>query len=136
MKPVFVDTAGWFTLLDADDRRHAAARKARDRVLRRRGRLVTTDYVVDETLTLLRMRAGLDAAARWWWSLGASDRISIERIGPERTDRALEWFFGWPDQRFSFTDCTSFVVMRELGLERALTSDAHFATAGFELLPG
>ncbi|MCP4679539.1 MAG: type II toxin-antitoxin system VapC family toxin [Deltaproteobacteria bacterium] len=135
MKSVFVDTAGWMMMADSADRRHEKASAFRDRFLSRRGLLITTDYVVDETLTLLRMRIGLEAAQKWWWMVSGSNRLDIELVDPHRTDLAREWFFGWSDQRFSFTDCTSFVVMRDLGISRALTSDAHFRTAGFETVP-
>ncbi|MFA7234316.1 MAG: hypothetical protein WC076_09405 [Terrimicrobiaceae bacterium] len=40
------------------------------------------------------------------------------------------------DHAFSFTDCTSFAVMRRLGLVEAATSDSHFQAAGFRPLPG
>lgn len=135
MKPVFVDTGGWMMLVDAADRRHAAAREFRDGWLAGGGTLVTTDYVVDETLTLLRMRLSLDAARRWWWMISASRRLQLETVDAQRNERAREWFFGWSDQPFSFTDCTSFVVMQALGLRRALTPDVHFVTAGFETVP-
>lgn len=135
MKPVYVDTGGWMMLVDAADRRHEAARAFRDDWLVSGGTLVTSDYVIDETLTLLRMRLGLDVARRWWMMVSGSPRLRAEAVDVERADRAREWFFGWADQSFSFTDCTSFVVMRSLGLRRVLTSDSHFVTAGFEVVP-
>lgn len=135
MRPVFVDTAGWAMLVDGADPNHNAARAFRDDFLSRRGKLVTTDYVIDETLTLLRMRMGLPVAGKWWQMISGSDRLEVEWVDPQRFDMACQWFFGWSDQRFSFTDCTSFAVMSDLGIKRALTSDAHFLTAGFEVVP-
>lgn len=135
MRGVFVDTAGWMAMADAGDPHHEAACRVRDVELSGGTLLVSTDFVLDETLTLVRLRLGLRAAARWWAGIEASRRLRWEPVGRERLERARRWFFQWSDQRFSFTDCTSFVVMRELGLERALTSDAHFAHAGFEVVP-
>jgi predicted nucleic acid-binding protein len=135
LKPVFVDTAGWMMIADASDPRHEAACSFKDGFLRRKGIFVTTDYVIDETLTLLRMRMGLDAARKWWWTVENSKMLKNEAIDFQRAALARDWFFGWEDQRFSFTDCTSFVVMRELGLKRALTSVAHFTVAGFQTVP-
>ena len=135
MKPLFVDTAGWVALLDERDELHRATRRARDAHLKRGGRLVTTDYVNDETLTLRRMKAGLKVARRYWWMISESGRIRVESVSPDRTRRAREWFFSWDDKDFSFTDCTSFVVMKELGLTRVLTTDRHFRQAGFTMIP-
>ncbi len=44
-------------------------------------------------------------------------------------------FFRHRDKDYSFTDCSSFVVMRELRLKEALTTDRHFRQAGFGVLP-
>lgn len=60
MKALFVGTAGWMMLADGSDRKHSAARAFRDRCLAEAGILVSSDFVMDETLTLLRMRLGLD----------------------------------------------------------------------------
>jgi len=90
---------------------------------------------MDETLTLLRVRVGLDAAERWWRQVDESPRLHWERIDFMRAEKARQWFFGWRDKDFSFTDCTSFVIMRELGLKKALTSDRHFVHAGFATVP-
>jgi predicted nucleic acid-binding protein len=135
MKGLFVDTAGWIALADGNDPQHDAARLARDEWLRQGGILISTDYVMDETLTLIRIRLGLKAAAHWWDQVEASSRLRWEWIDPNRAEKARRWFFHWADKRFSFTDCTSFVVMRELRLRRALTGDKHFQQAGFETLP-
>ena len=132
---LFVDTAGWMALADARDRAHVNAKRVRDNHLHDGGVLITTDFVVDETLTLIRMRLSLQAAARWWAQVDGSSRIGWERIDPARTEKARARFFGWADKTFSFTDCTSFVVMDELGITRALTTDRHFRQAGFESLP-
>lgn len=103
----------------------------------RAGRLlVTTDYVVDETLTLMRMRLGLSAAETWWRQIDGSQRVRWERIDAARFDRALDLFFQHRDKGYSFTDCTSLAVMRELKLASALTTDKHFKQMGFDVVSG
>jgi predicted nucleic acid-binding protein len=135
MKALFVDTAGWMSLVDGADPAHGGATGARDDHLRRGGLLVSTDYVLDETLTLIRARLGLDVARTWWDMADASDRLSWEWIGPARADVARALFSRWAGKGFSFTDCTSFVVMQQLRIRRALTVDRHFRQAGFETVP-
>jgi predicted nucleic acid-binding protein len=135
VKFLFVDTAGWMACADAGDPAHGSACSTRDRWLERQGQLLTTDYVVDETLTLLRLRLGLNAAEDWWHTIAASRRVQRELIDEERAERARGIFFRYRDKDFSFTDCTSFAVMRELRLHDVLTTDAHFRQAGFQMLP-
>lgn len=135
MKALFVDTAGWVACADEADPAHQRAMAARDAWLEAGGLLVTTDYVADETLTLMRMRLGLEAAEAWWQQVDASQRLEWEYISLARADKARGWFFRYRDKDFSFTDCTSFVVMRELKLREALTTDRHFAQAGFTVTP-
>jgi len=60
--------------------------------------------------------------------------IRLEWIGSERFEHARAFFRRHSDHGYSFTDCTSFVVMRELRLTEALTSDRHFVEAGFRAL--
>jgi len=135
VRAVFVDTAGWMACADGADPAHARARAARDEALAAGRLLVTTDYVVDETLTLLRMRLGLPAAEAWWSQIDASSRVRWQWIDAARAEKARSVFFRHRDRQYSFTDCTSFVVMRELRLKEALTTDRHFRQAGFQVLP-
>lgn len=136
MKALFVDTAGWLACADAADAAHVRCCAARDRALEAGLTLVTSDFVVDETLTLIRFRLGLSAADTWWQQVDRSPRLQWERIDSERFEKARHVFFQYRKKDFSFTDCTSFVVMREIRLTHAITTDRHFRQMGFQVLPG
>jgi len=135
MKGLFVDTAGWMACADAGEPAHGPACETRDTALEAGTLLVTTDYVMDETLTLIRMRLGLPAAKAWWAQVEGSSRVRWEWVGMERAEKARKAFFRFRDKSYSFTDCTSFVVMQELRLKEALTTDRHFRQMGFQVLP-
>jgi len=135
MRGVFADTAGWMACADAADPAHRAATAARDAWLEQGGLFVTTDYIADETLTLIRLRLGHAAAEAWWRQVDGSSRVRWEPITLGRAEKARGLFFRYHDKDFSFTDCTSFVVMRERRLREALTTDHHFAQMGFALRP-
>lgn len=131
---MFVDTSGWYALMDRRDEWHVRARDEVRRVLARRDALVTSDYVVEESCTLAKVRAGSAAAFRLLDLLHQTQSVEWEWIGAERFERAEVLFRKQHDQRYSFTDCTSFALMRELTIEAALTSDEHFRAAGFRPL--
>jgi predicted nucleic acid-binding protein len=135
MKRLFVDTAGWMACGDASDKAHGETCAARDAALEQGIVLVTTDYIVDETLTLIRKRIGLAAAEEWWRQIESSARLRWEWIGAARAEKARGLFFRLRDKEYSFTDCTSFVVMRELKIGQVLTTDHHFRQMGFQVLP-
>ncbi|MFO0568428.1 MAG: PIN domain-containing protein [Polyangiaceae bacterium] len=134
-KTAFVDTAGWMMLADASDPLHRRSVAWRDSWLERGGLFVSSDFVLDETLTLLRVRLSLDAAEEWWNQVEQSSRLMWDWIDPMRAEKARRWMFRWRDKTFSFTDCTSFVIMKERRTKLALTSDHHFVQAGFEVAP-
>ena len=135
MRPMFVDTAAWVSAADSADISGPLVRQIRDQWLSEGGILVTTDYVVDETLTTIRFRLGLDAAEAWWRQIEGSTRLRIESVGEARRERARSLFFRYRDKDVSFTDCCSFVVMRDLRIRRVLTLDHHFRQMGFEVVP-
>lgn len=135
MESLFVDTAGWMACADAADASHALAAEARNRALTDGARLVTTDFVIDETLTLIRMRLGMPAAEAWWQQISESRLLRWERIDAARFEAGRALFFRYSDKDFSLTDCTSFAVMRELRIADALTTDHHFEQMGFRVVP-
>jgi hypothetical protein len=135
MNAVFVDTGGWMACADRSDPAHLACMAARDDALVSGRILITTDFVVAETLTLIRFRLGLAAAHAWWQQLDGSTRLRWERIENDRFERARHLFFQYRDKDLSFTDCTSFAIMRELRLTTVITTDRHFRQVGFDVLP-
>jgi hypothetical protein len=90
----------------------------------------TTDYVVDETLTLLRSR-GEDLRAL---SLGdeffAGALAKVHHVAQDEVQAAWQVFRHFHDKDWSFTDCTSKVIIEKLGLTTSLTFDHHFRQFG------
>jgi predicted nucleic acid-binding protein len=87
---------------------------------------VVTDYVVAETINLANARSGSSVATRVLDLLEQSAGIRIEWIGTTRFDMTKAFIRKHADHAYSFTDCTSFVLMHELGISQALTSDRQF----------
>jgi uncharacterized protein len=135
-REVFADTSAIFALLDRRDAHHAVT-VAKVGELARHGRMmVATDYVIAETINLAVTRRGRLVAERVLDLVEQSEGIRIERIDPDRFEATKRFFRKYSDHEYSFTDCTSFVVMRELKITDAVTTDGHFAKAGFRpLLP-
>lgn len=134
---IFVDSSAWLAASDVRDGNHKRALAFNARLFEgTAGRLLTSDYVLDETLTLLRKRAGADLTRRFAAGLEASSSVQLIWVTPAHYRTALELFLGQGHTAWSFTDCTSFAVMRELGVRQAFTFDSDFFQAGFEVHPG
>jgi len=133
-REVFVDTSGLYALIDRKDAHHSAAREAVERLARAGRRLIVTDYVIDETVTLAYRRSGERVALRVLDLIDQSVGIRVEWIEETRFNAAKSYFRRHSDHGYSFTDCASFVVMRELELREALTTDRDFREAGFDPL--
>ncbi len=113
---VFVDTSGLYALADQRDPLCDLARRQVDLRVRGGSRLVITDYILDEACTLAKARAGSYAALRLLSLVEQSAGFRMEWIAQDRFDTAKDYFRKHADHDYSFTDCTSFVVMKELGL--------------------
>jgi predicted nucleic acid-binding protein len=131
---VFVDTSGFYAILIKSDDRHDAAAHILQDARRRKRRFLTTDYVLDETATLLKARGHTHLLADFFERLATSNACRTEWTVPERFFATQAFFLKHADQAWSFTDCLSFCVMKELRLRDALTKDGHFHEAGFKPL--
>ena len=126
---VFMDSAGFLALWDASDEHHAAAARLQNELTRKRRRYVTSEYIVDETATILLIRHSHAAASDFLETVERSEALRLEWIGPARFYAAASLFRRHTDKEWSFTDCVSFTLMRELRIGDAFTTDHHFTQA-------
>ena len=128
---VFMDSAGFLALWDASDEHHGAAVSLLQEFRRKRRRFVTSEYIVDESATLLLIRHSHKAAVDFLDTVEKSQALWLEWVGPERFFAGAALFRRRADREWSFTDCVSFTLMRELRIRDAFTTDKHFKQAGF-----
>ncbi len=132
MKPVFADTFYYLALINPADTAHAGVLAfSRDS----RVRLVTTAWVIMEIGDGLAPRPTRRLLRPLVETIRSDARTRFVGFSARTLDEALTLYNSRPDKRWSLTDCTSFVVMKRLGLREALTGDAHFRQAGFTMLP-
>ncbi len=124
---IFVDTGAWFAVAVRNDPDHGSAIKW---LQRNREPLVTTDYILAEIATLIRMRdktrRGHRLAVRVASSMLNGHSAILQQVTGPDLQKGLQIFRDYSDHFFSFVDCTSFAVMQKLGITHAFAFDSHF----------
>jgi predicted nucleic acid-binding protein len=139
---LFVDSWGWLSLEDGQEQFHQAAKRCYGERRGKPGRIVTSDFVLDETITHLFRHRPFDEAWRYLEGVlesAAIGFVSIEHVTEARFLQALEMRRRFRDKPgISFTDLTSMVILRELRITDVLTADRHFQQVGlgFKIFPG
>jgi uncharacterized protein len=120
---IFVDTGGWFASMVPTDPNHLLALKwLNDNSTQ----LFTTDYIIDETLTLLRVRGEHQRALHFGRGCFDGNLAVIYHLSETDVQSAWSIFEQYSDKDWSFTDCTSKAVMDRLGIASAFAFDRHF----------
>ena len=130
----FVDTSGFYALLVQGDSMHGKAVSLLSKAAMSKARFVTSDYILDETVTLLKARGHGHLIEDFLDSVLTSEACTVEWMDPQRFESTRQFHRKHSDKDWSFTDCFSFCTMKETKLRRALTKDAHFSQAGFDPL--
>ena len=138
MRHLFVDTSGWDALADKADKDHERALQFRDEIAGE-CKLVTSNYILDELYTLLLMNVGFQPTVNYKKKidiLTAEHVLDVVWIDQDFAKRSWDIFEQYNvDKQWSFTDCTSYVVMKEFGITEVFAFDHHFEQMGFILLP-
>ena len=131
---VFVDTSFFKGLIDARDEFHRQAKDSWQRLKEEDTNIITSNYVLDESFTLIKLRCGIKIADEFRDAIIKSSHvIKIMRVTVADEAEAWKWFLNdW--SKLSFTDCISFAMMKRLDITRAAAFDEHFKRAGFTLI--
>ena len=132
---IYIDTGAFLARYLSHDQYHKQATPFWGQIYNDREFCSTSNFVLDETFTLLGRRSGYAFAAKRAKNIYASKLLTILRPTREDEIKAIEFFEKYAEHRVSFTDCISFVLMNREGIKRVFSFDTHFQRAGFTLLP-
>lgn len=127
---IFVDTSALYAVLDADDSNHKQAKDAWTDLLNEEKTLVCTNYVLVEMFALLQHRLGMKAVRAF--EVDIMPVLQVEWIDETLHHAAVAALLAVARRHLSLVDCTSFEVMRRLGLTTAFAFDRHFGEQGFK----
>ena len=133
---IFVDTGAWIAILNPNDQYHREAVAVYRHFQQQKTRFLTTDYVIDETVTRLRYDTNHSIAVMFLERielLVETDVLTLIEIDNRIFREAVALFRQYDSARLSFTDSTSFVVCGENNIHEAFAFDQHFLMMGIDL---
>jgi len=130
MKPTLVDSSAFLAIEDPSERSHSQASGALQALVAGKARLLTTNFVFDETYTLILTRLGRGRAVEWGEAFKAGKLVQLVRVQEEHELAAWEILLTFGDKNFSYTDATSFALAESLEIKQAFSLDEHFRQYG------
>lgn len=130
---IFVDTSAFLAVLNANDQYHPPAREAWSKILAMDEAVMSSNYIILETTALLQHRFGIEAVR-----LFKSDIlpvVEIRWVDEAVHKQGVSALLAANRRNLSLTDCTSFEIMRQAGLDTVFTFDPHFGEQGFTVVP-
>ncbi len=134
MEKVFIDTSGWVALFVENDKFHKKAVFIFEELKSSKVPIYTSDYCIDETITTILSRSNHKQSVLAGEALFTSKIIKIVSVCPDYFQSVWELYQKYKDKNFSFTDVSSFVIMKELNIKKAFSFDREFIQAGIELI--
>jgi len=133
MNNLFVDTSGWANVFVSSEAYHSQAQQYFLDAWQSQRHFITTSYIIAELVALLQspLRIPRNTIFQVVDAIKQSEHIQVIHITPEIDANAWQLCKARSDKTWSLVDCTSFVIMQQMGLQAALTTDHHFEQAGF-----
>jgi len=131
---IFMDTAAFLAVLNANDQFHPSAKQNWDEMLSTDSIFFSSNYVLLETTALLQHRFGIEAVR-----LFESDIlpiIDITWVDEKIHKQGMSALLVANRRNLTLVDCTSFEIIRQAGLDTVFTFDPHFSEQGFTVIPG
>ncbi len=131
---VFVDTSGWVGLFVKNDKFHKKAVEIFHSIQKNDSVLYTSDYVIDETVTTIRMKSNHQQSVLVLEAILESQMTTIVPVYQDYFLKSVQFYQKYKEHSFSFTDVSSFVICQSTHIKNVFTFDDHFRLAGFQLL--
>jgi len=131
---LYFDTSAFIALNDRSDGRHPQAREFYE-TLTGADRLLTSNFVIDETVTRLRCTIGVGEALAFADAVLKGKLYSVLYVDQELERAALAVMKRFRDKRLSFTDCTTIALVQSRKLDAVFAFDDDFAKAGLPVVP-
>jgi len=132
VKKMFADTSFFVAFYNKRDKNHF---QAREFIRNTSIFFIISDYIFDEFLTVLLARGHKILSTEAGENILKDKNICLLKIDSEIFQKAWEIYRNFKDKNWSFTDCTSYVLMKNLSVDTALSFDEHFKQFGFKILP-
>ncbi|MEI6135447.1 MAG: PIN domain-containing protein [Desulfomonile sp.] len=133
MKKIFIDTSAWDAIEDSGDVNHEAAMIFKDEIANRY-ELITSNYILDETYTLLLRNIGYArtvAFHRQLEMLKKAGVLQVIQLSENIIENAWIIFEKYnQDKCWSFTDCASYAAMKDQDIDEVFSFDRHFEQMG------
>jgi len=129
---IFVDTSALYAFFNVKAPEH---KKIKSFLNDFKEKVFITNYIFDEIITLVNAKAGHEKAVFVGDILLKSPQVEKIWITPSDERQAWELFVARKDKAYSFTDCTSFVVLKRIKISKCLSLDGHFKQEGFACIP-
>ncbi|MEX2176931.1 MAG: PIN domain-containing protein [Pirellulaceae bacterium] len=133
MNVAFLDTSFLLAIAIANDQFHepAQAHWVESEQSANHHKFVTTSYILNEVVTYLNSRSLHAKAVEIGTLLLAAEIVRLVHVEEPLFLEGWRFFERHRDKTYSLTDCISFVLMKQLGIQTAFTFDHHFQQAGF-----
>jgi predicted nucleic acid-binding protein len=127
---IFADTSAFFSLSYPQDPNHASAKAIIERIMEAGDPLVTHNYILVESYSLMHRRLGIATARQFYKDVHQMGRVLW--VSQSQHERASKAYVGQEGSRYSFVDCVSFEIMKSHGIKRYFAFDDDFKRSGFE----
>lgn len=131
---IFIDTGAFIAKFLEKDQNHSVALKKWNSIAQHKDQCFTSNFVLDETFILLGRWVNYAFAAEKATLIYNSKQFTILRPNQNDELKAIEIFSKYADHKISFTDCISFVLIKNEKIKRAFSFDKHFSIMGINLI--
>lgn len=130
---LFIDTSGWASIIVPTEQHHAIATQHFRQAILTQQPILTSNYIITELVALLQSPLRLPRSAIFAQVdiIRSNPLVQQIHLTPELDQDAWTLCKQRPDKTWSLVDCSSFILMKQLKMQMALTTDHHFEQAGF-----